>query len=49
MAKTIKRFGKTPIYGLQKPETTIIDDGSTEEQILLATNISWTNTVRDYE
>lgn len=49
MAKTIKRFGKTPIYGLERPEMTITDDGSTEEQILLATNINWQNSTKDYE
>lgn len=48
MAKSIKRWGKTPVWGLQHPEMTDVGSG-VEEQVLFATNITWTNTIKDYE
>lgn len=43
MAKTIKRWGATPVWGLEEVETT------TAGQMLLATSIDWTPTMKDYE
>lgn len=48
MAKSIKRFGRTPVFGLQHPEMTDLGTG-TEEQVLFATNVQWTNSQKDYE
>lgn len=46
--KNIKRWGRTPVWGLQHPEMT--DTGSAgEQQVLFATSISWTNDIKDYE
>lgn len=48
MAKSIKRWGKTPVWGLQHPEMTDVGSGK-QEQVLFATNITWTNTNKDFE
>lgn len=48
MAKSIKRWGRTPVWGLQHPEMTDLGTG-TEGQVLFATNITWTNSQKDYE
>lgn len=48
MARSIKRFGRTPVWGLQHPEMTDLGTG-TEEQVLFATNITWTSEIKDYE
>lgn len=48
MAKSIKRWGRTPVWGLQHPEMTDIGSGEMD-QVLFATNITWTNSQKDYE
>lgn len=48
MAKSIKRWGRTPVFGLQHPEMTDIGSGEMD-QVLFATNITWTNSQKDYE
>lgn len=48
MAKSIKRWGTTPVWGLEHPEMTDIGSGE-EEQVLLATSIDWNNSIKDYE
>lgn len=40
--KHIKRFGSTPVFGLQHEELTDVGSGVYEE-VLFATNITWTN------
>lgn len=46
--KNIKRFGSTPVYGLQHEELTDVGSGVYEE-VLFATNISWSSEIKDYE
>lgn len=48
MAKSIKRWGTTPVWGLDHPEMTDIGSGE-EEQVLLATSIDWSNSIKDFE
>lgn len=48
MSKSLRRFGKTPVWGLQHPEMTDLGTG-TEEQVLFATQIQWNSEIRDYE
>lgn len=48
MAKSIKRWGITPIWGLEHPEMTDIGSGE-EEQVLLANSVDWNNTNKDFE
>lgn len=48
MAKSIKRWGRTPVFGLQHPEMTDIGSGEMD-QVLFATNVQWTNSQKDYE
>lgn len=46
--KNIRRFGRTPAWGLQHPEMTDLGTG-TEAPVLFATNITWTSEIKDYE
>lgn len=48
MAKSIKRWGITPVWGLETPEMTDIGSAG-EVQVLLATSVDWTPTIKDYE
>lgn len=48
MAKTIKTWGYCPVWGLQHPELTDVGSGE-QEQVLFATNISWTNNTSEYQ
>lgn len=48
MPKSLKTWGRVPVWGLQHPEMTDVGSG-TEEQVLFATNISWSSEIKDYE
>lgn len=48
MAKSIKTWGLAPVWGLQHPEMTDVGSG-VEEQVLFATNITWTNNTSEYQ
>lgn len=44
MAKSFKRFGVTPAWGLEK-----VEKEDNKDQVLLANSIDWTNNISDYE
>lgn len=46
--KNIRRFGRTPVWGLQHAEVTDTGSGG-EQQVLFATNITWNTDIKDYE
>lgn len=48
MPKSLKTWGRVPVWGLQHTEMTDVGSG-TEEQVLFATNISWSSEIKDYE
>lgn len=48
MAKSIKRFGLTPRWGLGSAETTDLGTGTTSAPVLFATSISWDNETDEF-